>query len=137
MRLHLLHIAKFAALVALAGVITYTLGSHTQGSHEHARQVARAAESGVRPQTGGIPFVKVSADMVNLERAAGIGNGSCHADGAERLAAGDHAARKFAAEPDGGIISSIAEELKSTVTLLRAYSLWIRTSPDSTANPIG
>jgi hypothetical protein len=134
MKLHVLHFAKFAALVALAVVITHTLGSHTTGSPERARPVARAAKPALHlVDAGGTLSMRVRGDVANIESAAGTVKKSklCDVEAPQPFTAGDEAAPKVASSADGGIISSLAEELKSTVTLLRAYSQWIRSSPES------
>ena len=133
MRLHVLHFAKFAALVALAVVMTHTLGSHTTGSPERARPVARAAKSRVHLDAGGILLFGRSGDTVAIGSAVETGknNERSHVAAASPLALGNYAADQVTAQPSDGIISDIADELKSAVTLLRAYSQWIRSSPES------
>ena len=132
MKLHFLHIAKFVALVALAAVITHTLGSRAQGSHQHARPVAPTAKSTIHLDAGRILLVSRPGETVAIEGAVETAkkNEPCHAAVALPPAAGDYAADPVTAGSVDGFISSLADELKSAVTLLRAYSQWIRTSPD-------
>jgi hypothetical protein len=133
MRLHLLHIAKFVALVALAVIITHSLGSRAAGTLERARPLPREGVSGTHLRAGRHHFAKPWDEKVNREYAAGIRHedGTWRAEGRRPIASAAHdAAEEVVAESEGGVISSFAKELKSTITLLRAYSEWIRTSPD-------
>jgi hypothetical protein len=134
MRLHFLHIAKFVALVALAVVITHTLGSRTQDSHRRARPMVQFAHPALRFVGAHETLsMRIRGDVATIESAAATPKEDTlrNTEATQPLTAGDEAAPIVAASADGGIISNLAEELKSTITLLRAYSQWIRTSPDS------
>ena len=134
MKLHFLHIAKFAALVALAVVITRTLSSRPQDSHRRARPARRSAQSALRFVGARETLsMRIRGDVASIESAAGTvkTNVLCDVQAPQPFTAGDDAAPTVAASADGGIISNLASELKSAITLLRAYSQWIHTSPDS------
>ena len=77
--------------------------------------------------------MRIRGDVASIGNAAGNVEKSklCDVEAPQPFTAGDEAPPAVAASADGGIISNLASELKSTITLLRAFSQWIRTSPDS------
>lgn len=140
MRIHLRYAAKLAAVVGVALVIMPTLGFHAEGSLKRAPYVAGSVELDVVRDAGdnarrtvpagsvtrcGIPWAQHEARPRRMESDSSVAGGS------------DRRPVKVTAGSADLTLSSIGDELKATITLLQAFSRWIRLSPQAASNSLG
>ncbi len=140
MRFDLSHAAKFAAL-ALAVVITYAVSSHAEGSFERAPELGRGAEANVQAGPGDISESAVPTGSVRLRGTPWTQDEEegRHMESKPPVAGsgGDHGPVKVTAGSGAQTILTIRDELKATITLLRAFGWWIRVSPELASGSIG